>query len=88
MTNEIVFDKNLSIGAMAVCYTMVTLIRDKEYDIVSRLYTLSSDKKEITDKYIDELLEKKYIKLIEDNGKYYYIIGEKGEALYDSLQGK
>lgn len=88
MTNEIVFDKNLSIGAMAVCYTMVTLIRDKESDIIGRLYTLSSDKKETTDKYIDELLEKKYIKLIEDNGKYHYIIGEKGEALYDSLQGK
>lgn len=88
MTNEIVFDKNLSIGAMAVCYTMVTLIRDKESDIIGRLYTLSSDKKETTDKYIDELLEKKYIKLIEDNGKYYYIIGEKGETLYDSLQGK
>lgn len=79
-----IFHANISLGAKGVYISILSLLDSNINISITYLYSLSSDKKETTDGYIEELIENGYIKIVEENNKQYIIVSKKGDS-YDYL---
>ena len=79
-----IFHANISLGAKAVYISIISLLDSNKDISITYLYSLSSDKKETTDNYIEELIDNGYIKIVEEDNKQYIIVSKKGDS-YDYL---
>ena len=79
-----IFHANISLGAKAVYISIISLLDSDKNISITYLYSLSSDKKETTDSYIEELIDNGYIRIVEEDNKQYIIVRKKGDY-YDYL---
>lgn len=79
-----IFHANISLGAKAVYISIISLLDSDKNISITYLYSLSSDKKETTDSYIEELIDNGYIRIVEEDNKQYIIVRKKGDS-YDYL---
>ena len=79
-----IFHANISLGAKAVYISIISLLDSDKNISITYLYSLSSDKKETTDSYIEELIYNGYIRIVEEDNKQYIIVRKKGDS-YDYL---
>ena len=79
-----IFHANISLGAKAVYISIISLLDSNKDISITYLYSLSSDKKETTDSYIEELIDNGYIRIVEEDNKQYIIVRKKGDS-YDYL---
>lgn len=79
-----IFHANISLGAKAVYISIISLLDSNKNISITYLYSLSSDKKETTDSYIEELIDNGYIRIVEEDNKQYIIVRKKGDS-YDYL---
>lgn len=79
-----IFYASISLGAKAVYISILSLLDSNKNISITYLYSLSSDKKETTDSYIEELIDNGYIRIVEEDNKQYIIVRKKGDS-YDYL---